>query len=341
MSGQDAADIVQMNSLSGEIPIANGGKKKSSLLWIVLGCVVVGVGLGVFVYQQSLSPKPTATPRASKAPASVVPTATPAKPATNQVGPVSNVMSFPKKGKLRIYHTLNNIQAVVQLTINGAVKQVTLPAKPANANTPMNYADSSFEVEAGSTGTLELFLNSTSGPKLLGWMDPFDAQKKECGIQGGSVSNNESELYYATQKLAGETFFAHQCWEDDDNPGEFNDLYMIWTYAPGTATVTPSPVVSSNASASVSPSPTASVKASSSPSPSPSVKASVSPSPSPTVKASTTATVATPTSTPSARAAMPDTSEGVPVTGVFEITVGTVSAGLLLLALGLLGLLTL
>jgi hypothetical protein len=38
---------------------------------------------------------------------------------------------------------------------------------------------------------------------------------------------------------------------------------------------------------------------------------------------------------------MPDTSEGTPVTGVFEVTVATVSIGLLLLVLGLLGLLVL
>ncbi len=339
MSTQDASDIVQMNSLSGEIPVASGGKKKSKLLWIVLGCVVVGVGLGVFVYQQSLAPapKPSATPRASRPPASVAPVPSPVVPDTNQVGPVANTMTFPKKGKIRIFHTFNNIQAVAQLTIGGTKRQITLPAKPLSPSVPMQYADSSFEVEAGSTGTLELFLNSTSGPKLRGWMNPFDAQKKECGVQGGSTSNNESELYYATQLLAGETFFAYQCWEDDDVPGEFNDLYMIWTYAPGTATVSPSPA----AGASASPSPSASTSAGQSASPSPSASVKASASPSPSVKASTAATVTSPTPTPSTRAAMPDTSEGVPVTGVFEVTVGTVSVGLLLLVVGLFGLLSL
>ena len=128
MSVQDAQDIVQMNSLSGEIPIASGGKKKSSLLWIVLGCVVVGVGLGVFVYQQSLSPapKPSSTPRASKAP---VPTTTtvvpsPVAPTTNEVTPVANTLTFPKKGKLRIYHTLNNIQMVLQQRLTEQSRQL-------------------------------------------------------------------------------------------------------------------------------------------------------------------------------------------------------------------------
>jgi hypothetical protein len=36
---------------------------------------------------------------------------------------------------------------------------------------------------------------------------------------------------------------------------------------------------------------------------------------------------------------MPDTSDGTPVTGVFEITVGTVSVGIVFLILGILGLL--
>lgn len=335
MSVQDAQDIVLMNSLSGEIPIASGGKKKSSLLWIVLGCVVVGVGLGVFVYQQSLSPapKPSTTPRASKAPvASVAPVVpSPVIPATNEVSPATNTITFSKKGKIRIYHDLNNIQLVIQLVINGTTKSITLPNKAVSTSVPMNYADSSFEVEAGSTGTVTAYINSTSGPKLRGWTPANDLKK--CGSNGATVLDWEPKLVYVQSKLGGETIFQYQCWEDDDTPGEFNDLYMLWTYVPNTSATSPSPA------ASVSPSPSASVKASSSPSPSPSVKASVSPSPS--VKASTAATVASPTPTPSTRAAMPDTSEGVPVTGVFEITVGTVSVGLLLLVLGLFGLLTL
>lgn len=339
MSTQDASDIVQMNSLSGEVPVASGGKKKSNLLWIVLGCVVVGVGLGVYVYQQSLSPAPTpsATPKSTvKTPAPSAGVPAPTKPATNEVTPAANTMTFPKKGKLRVYHTLGNIQMVLQLTINGTTKTITLPAKATSTTTPVNFADSSFEVEAGSTATLVAYLNSVSGPKLRGWIPPMDDNnKKECGIPGGVVSNNEEQIAYIKTKLAGEEIFNYQCWEDDDVPGEFNDLYMVWTYAPSTATVSPSPVASTTAS----PSPSASVKASTSPSPSPSVKASTSPSPSPSVKASTAATVASPT--PSTRAAMPDTSEGVPVTGVFEVTVGTVSVGLLLLVLGLLGLLSL
>lgn len=333
MSAQDASDIVQMGSLGSQIPVGGASKKKGGLLWVVLGCVVVGVGLGIFVYQQSLAPAPTPAPRASRAPvasqAPVIPS--PTAPATNVVSPVSNVVTFPKKGKLRIYHNLDNIQIVMQIVINGVTKTITLPNKASTASVPMNFADSSFEVEAGSTGTVTAYLNSTSGPKLRGWVPPMDDNnKKECGVPGGQIANNEEHIAYVKARLAGESIFEYQCWEDDDVPGEFNDVYMVWTYAPTTATVSPSP----SAAASVSPSPSASVKASASPSPS--VAASKSPSPSPSAAAGT---VSSPS--PSARATMPDTSEGVPVTGVFEITVGTVSVGLLLLILGLLGLLSL
>ncbi len=334
MSAQDAVDIVQMNSLSGGIPVSGGGKKKSGLLWIVLGCMIVGVGLGVFVYQQSLSTssKPMPTPKASRAPiaspSTIAPIA-PVPPTTNEVTTAGNTVNFPKKGKLRIYHTLNNVQLVLQIVINGSTKSITLPAKGISTATPMNFADSSFEVEAGSTGTVTAFLNSTSGPQLKGWVDPMDmtSNKKECGTNNQNVANNELELAYVNTKLLGENIFEYQCWEDDDEPGEYNDLYMLWTYAPASATPTPSAV------SSPSPSATASV------SPSPSVRASTTPTPSPSVKASSVATAVTPT--PSPRVSMPDTTEGVPVTGVFEITVGTVSVGLILLVLGLFGLLSL
>lgn len=338
MTTQDAADIVQMNKPNGEIPIASSNKKKGGLLWIVLGCVVVGVGLGVYVYQQSLSSNvPTSTPRASRAPSPTprasIPSAT--TPSTNEVSPVANKITFPKAGKIRVFHTLNNIQMVLQLTIDGVNKQIVLPAKPVSSSVPANYGDSTFEVAAGSTATLVAYLNSTSGPKLRGWIPPMDSNNmKECGVPGGQISNNETAIAYIKSVLSGESIFDYQCWEDDDVPGEFNDLYMVWTYAPTTAS-SPSPSASSS-STTVSPSPSAS--ASIAPSPSPS--AVVSPSPSPSASSSTSSST-TVSPSPSARAAMPDTTDGVPVTGVFEVTVGTVSVGLLLLVVGLLGLLSL
>ncbi len=68
--------------------------------------------------------------------------------------------------------------------------------------------------------------------------------------------------------------------------------------------------------------------------------ASSKPSPSPSVSSGLGGgTTVTPTPSPSPRAAMPDTSEGTPVTGVFEVTAGTVGIGLLLLIAGIFGIL--
>ncbi len=337
MADQDAQDINQMMSATADSTVRP--PKKSKFLWIVLGCVVVGVGLGVVVYQQSLKPavKPSPTPRPTTTTV-VTPTPVPTAvtPGVSVVQPVANNITFPKKGKLRVYHTLNNIQMVLELTTNGVKKTITLPAKPISTTVPANYGDSTFEVAAGTTATLVAYLNSTSGPKLRGWIPPQDSNNmKECGAPGAQIANNEIEIAYIKTLLAGETIFDYQCWEDDDIPGEFNDLYMVWSYVPGSTTsVSPSP----SGSAAASPSPSASSGTTSagatSPSPSPSPSRSPSPSPSASVAASSTPT-------PSPRVTMPDTSEGTPVTGVFEVTVGTISVGLILLILGLLGLLAL
>lgn len=325
MADQDAQDINQMMSASADAVVSP--PKKSKFLWVVLGCVVVGVGLGVVVYQQSLTPsvKPTPTPRAT-AVATPKPSPIPSAvvPQTNVVAPVANTITFPKKGKVRIYTDLNNIQLVIKIVTAGVTKTVTLPNKAVSTTTPMNFADSTFEVDAGSTATVETFLNSTSGPKLRGWVVADDFKK--CGSNGAAVIDLEPQLVFVQAKLAGESIFAYQCWEDDDVPGEFNDVYMVWTYAPGSTTTSPSPTGSAAASGSPAASP------SRSPSPSPSR------SPSPTASA---AAVASPTPTPSPRVTMPDTSEGTPVTGIFEVTVGTISMGLILLVLGLLSLLAL
>lgn len=78
-----------------------------------------------------------------------------------------------------------------------------------------------------------------------------------------------------------------------------------------------------------------------SPSASSSLIASASTSPSSSVKASSTTSTKTATASATTRVTMPDTAEGVPVTGIFEITAGTIGAGVLLIILGALGLLLL
>lgn len=329
MAEQDAQDIAQMNMASNDVPVVDRAPKKSYLLWVVLSCVVVGVGLGVYVYQKSLTPtsKVSPTPKATVIPtqkpgAVASPVSTPTTPGVNAVTPTANTITFPKAGKIRVYNTLNNIQLVMQLTINGVVDTITSPAVKLTTTQPVAYGDSTFSVTAGSTATFQAFLNSTSGPKLRGWIPPMDSNNhKECGVPGGSVANNESQIAYIKTLLAGEPIIQYQCWEDDDTPGEFNDVYMVWSYVPSTTNTSPSP----SASATVSPSPSTTTTPTPSPSPSPSVK--------------TTTTTTTPT--PSPRAAMPDTSDGVPVTGIFEVTAGTVSVGVIFLLLGLVGLLAL
>ena len=336
MADQDAQDINQMMSATSDVVI--GKPKKSKFLWIVLGCVVVGVGLGVVVYQQSLStPAPTVkvTPRPTPAQNIPTPTLAPSPvasailPETNVVTQVANTMTFPETGKLRVFSDLNNITLVITITTGGQTKTITIPNKAVNDTQKMNFTDSTFEVTAGSTGTINAYLNSTSGPKMGGWILPAGGNK--CGANGYTVVDMDPKIAWAETNLgAGKKLFAKQCWADEITPGEpssydFNDFFVVWGYASSTT-------ASASPTGSVSPSPSSSAKASSSPSPSPSL------SPSPSALAST---ASSPSPAASARVAMPDTSEGTPVSGVFEVTVGAVSIGLVMILLGLFGLLAL
>jgi len=331
MADQDAQDISQMMSATSDVQV--GKPKKSMFLWVVLGCVVVGVGLGIVVYQQSVKTavKPSPTPKVAVVPTvKPSPIPSPVVPQTNLITPVANTVTFPESGKIRVFTDLSNIQLVINITIGGVKKTLTIPNKALSGTTLMTYADSSFEVKAGEVGTIEAFLNSTSGPKMGGWIVP--AAGEICGANTGAKTDMAARLAFAQANLAtGKTPFAKQCWADDIDPKDpssydFNDFYLVWGYPPSGTSASASPTASSSPVASVSPSPSASAKASSSPSPSPSAKASASVTPNPT-----------PNTSP--RVTMPDTSEGTPVTGVFEVTVGTISVGLLLLILGVLGLL--
>lgn len=336
MADQDAQDINQMMSASPEVAVK--APRKSMFAWIVLGCVIMGVGLGVVVYQQSLAPavKPSPTPKAIVPTPTPTPIPSPVLPQTNTVTPVANTMTFPQTGKIRVFSDLNNLTLVITITTGGVTKTLTLPNRATNTTTPMNFSDSSFEVTAGSVGTIEAYLNSTSDVKMGGWILPTDGTK--CGANGFGIVDNATKITFAETKLtSGQTIFAKQCWADQINPADpssydFNDFFLAWSYATGSTLASPSPSASASPAASPSPS------ASSSPSPSP----SLSPSPSPSVAASPSPSAAAVVSpSPSARAAMPDTTDGVPVTGIFEVTVGTVSVGLILLVLGLFGLLAL
>lgn len=327
MSEQDAQDLNQMMSSSSEVPIA--APKKSNALWITLSCIVVGVGLGIIVYKQSISVptpnvKPTLKPTTTIIPSAIPsPIPSPIIPETNVITPQVHSVTFPKTGKIRIYSSMTNLQQLMTLTIAGQAKEVTIQNQVSTTN-PMISGDSTFIVSANSTASFDLYVNGKSGLKMKSWILPLGTQKKDCGIKASVAHSFEKALAYVTGKLAGESIFLSQCWEDNDTPGEFNDAYVLWTYVPGSTTTSTSPSASPSVSPSLSPSPSPSRAAS--PSPSPSIRASVTP---------------TPTPTPSPRISMPDTSGGTPVTGIFEITVGTVSVGLVFLVLGLFGLLVL
>lgn len=89
MSDQDSQDINQMMSETAGVDVAK--PRKSKFVWVVLGCVVVGVGLGVFVYQRSTVPapsiKPTPRPVATVAPPVASPVVTPSASSSASVTP--------------------------------------------------------------------------------------------------------------------------------------------------------------------------------------------------------------------------------------------------------------
>lgn len=323
MPDQAAQDIAQMSSASPEIPVADKPPKKSYLLWVVLGCVVVGVGLGVYVYQQSLkpAPKPSATPRASVAPkVSPSPLASPVTPGITLVEPEPKTVSFPKAGKLRVYYNSSGWMPL-GIILKDASGGDSFTIGSGTPSTPMKILDTGYELLGPTTVTIDSYLGSNSSQLSIGWAKPVS---NKCGFNGFGVIDIAANVTWATEQAKGEPIVSVQCWgdyspsPDDTSSKDFNDYTLIWSYTPAGTTSSPSPSASSTAS------------------PSPSASAAVSPSPSPSVVAE--ASVAP---SPSSRAAMPDTSEGVPVTGVFEVTVGTISVGVILLILGLLGLLVL
>lgn len=335
MEDQDAKDINQMMSAQPEVPLSVA-PKKSRLLWVVLSCVVVGVGLGVVVYQQSIKPLPvTSTPRPTATAVTTIPSpvGSAAPAGVNQVTPMTMGVDFPKAGKLRVfYHNLIATNVINVIMKGGVTSTASLPIE--SGVSTMGKADTGYTLTAPANLKFDTYLGSNSTELAIGWTNPVG---NKCGFNGFGQVDISSYVAYATTAAAGEPIVSVQCWADysptgpsDSSSLDFNDYLLIWTYTPPVgASASPSTAASANPSVSPSPSP------SRSPSPSPSPTPSRSPSPSPTNY------YASPTPTPSARAAMPDTSNGTPVTGVFEVTVGTMSVGLILLVLGLLGLLAL
>jgi len=153
--------------------------------------------------------------------------------------------------------------------------------------------------------------------------------------------NNNATLYYGTEEHPGYINCSSPRMAlnllQEAGAGKINDtadpggLGAVCELA-GVPSPSPSPSVSPSPSLSISPSPSPSVSPSPSlsisPSPSPSISVSPSPSPSPSPSTKTTEMYS------------PAPSE-LPMAGVFEVTAGTLSVGIILLLLGGLGLLLL
>lgn len=331
-------------------------KRKSgggSKLWLlVLACVVVGISLGVLVYQQSVAPESTPRPRTSPAPA-----ASPLVPQVSEVTPSTNSVTFPKAGKIRIYYVAlggGPLRMYSEINAVGGSTTVEMPALPETAT--LLFQDTGMTVGAGENLSFNLAFDLAMQQKLVGYAP---VRANQCGENGFGQVDVSSYISATTAQVGGEPLVSIQCW-GDNTPGEydFNDILVIWTYTPVSAA---SPLPSTGASASPSPSPSTVVTVSPSPSPAASKTPSPSPSPSrtptpspsktPTPSPSKTptptpsqttggTTTVTPTPSPSARVAMPEGS-ALPDAGVFEVTVGTATIGIVLLILGLLGLLLL
>lgn len=340
---------------------AAGQAPKKSKLWIVvLLCVLVGVGAGVVVYQQSIVPTPRVSPRPSVQP---TPTPTPTTPQVSQVTPQSNQITMPKAGEVRVYLSSFDLSnpampnQYIRVTTSNGQADIIAPATLGSGDS-MHIFDTGIEVAAGQAITLEVFDGGDETRPGYGWIPP--SGNNQCG--SSAKADASPFVTWATGESAGEQLVAIQCWGDWGAPGDpsntdFNDYLVIVSYAP---TLGASPAASAQAStaASASPSTTATSSPSTSPllsispSPSPSSSTTLTTSPSPTATTTTTlttsplpstssSTVVTSTSTsPSPRAAVSEASE-LPDAGVFEVTVGTVGVGLLLILLGALGLLVL
>ena len=307
--------------MSASAEASTSTPKKSKFLWVVLGCVVVGVGLGIVVYTQSTKPAPVVktSPRpTSVAVASPVSTPTPAPIEINVIKEQNNSVNFPKAGKIRVYYrSLLTSWLPLHLDFESATSKKSVVLPGGSVTTPMQMSDTTITLTGPTKFKITSYLGDDSTKKSIGWIDPV---ANKCGANGSGTVDISPALTWAKQQAGSEPLVSQQCWGDwgkveDASNYDFNDYYVILSYTPSTT-------------ASASPSPSTSA------SPSPSTAASVTPTPSST---------ATPTPTPSAsaRVSMPDTSEGTPVTGVFEVTVATVSVGLLLLVIGLFGLLVL
>ena len=317
------------------VPTPIKKRKGGSKLWLlVLGCVVVGISLGVLVYQQSVTPQSTPRPRTSPAPP-----ASPTTPQISAVNPSANTVTYSKAGHVRIYYlalTGAPIRLFTEITSPNQSTTIEMPWR--TTDQPFAIADTELEVTAGQQLSFSVSFDAAGQQQLVGWVPP---QGSTCGAHGFSTADIASYVSAATAQGGGQPLISVQCW-GDSTPGEFdfNDILLIWSYTPESA-VTPTPSPSASVAPPVTPTPSATATPSPSPSKTPTPSPSKTPTPSPSktpTPSPSSSIIAQASPSSSARVSMPEGS-ALPEAGVFEVTVGTVSVGVILLILGLLGLL--
>ena len=274
MPDQDATDITQMMSAPNpEIRVASR-QKSSKLLWVVLGCVVVGVGLGVFVYQQSLAPQ--STPNSTPSP---IPVSSPAPsaqvPNINAIDQTveSNTITFPQAGTVQVdYDQLKPATVVpttptlIVLTPSGSSNSVSVTTPTSAPGTPMASMPTTLNVTAGQTVTIQAFNGNSASEPAIGWVKPSGSL---CGKNGFGTFDISSALSWAQSQEGSLPIVSSMCWSEynpnsakDTSAWAFNDFYIILTYVPNVASPSPSPTPTPKPtptpSASPSPSPSAS-----------------------------------------------------------------------------------
>lgn len=189
MEDQDAKDIKQMESQEvPEIPVV-AKPPKLRLLWVVLACVVVGVVLGVVVYQQSTGSVPvaTSTPRPAASAVTTVPSPveSPVVPRINAVGPITTGVNFPKAGKLRVFYhnmiTANTIDVIIRGAVVGTA---TLPIE--SVGSTMAFVDTNYTLAGAASLKFDTYMGGNSSQLAVGWTNPV---ANKCGFNGFAVAD--------------------------------------------------------------------------------------------------------------------------------------------------------
>jgi hypothetical protein len=317
--------------------VSTAKKPTNNTLWIVLSIVLVvvlGLAGGVWWYGNSLlegddrsvvvtTPPPTMQDEPVMTP---TPTPTP-EPVPAEINVVSESKSviFPKAGRVYIYYLFINGSAgtrpyVIDLVTTKANISVQTPGGMPIAPKLMHVIDTGLDVIAGEVVAIQPYDFGDYSKPSLGWIKPRDGNK--CGAPPFGINDLTQEFGWVRGELTrlGEPVVAEQCWADWGGPEDqdYNDFLIVLSYgSPGLVETTTTDLTSQNATTTPTPTPTQTTA----------------------LTQTQTTTLADETEddeefTP--RVSMPDTSDGIPVTGVIEDTLKALGIGFGLLLLGLL-----